>query len=238
MSFVTEMPRSEKSVESASPPAYIMQHACSAPQSSQGLPRKTKLLFGYSVAVTTILIVVLILGGIFYFRSQEVLQDTIKMYHSTDKTGTTPVDQDIEVNTAKNTLVFHLNGEGIEPGTFAVLDYSKSMTGVYDPRDRTCYLIGGIQKRILDPMTFNDMLAKNATTPSTVEVLQYQIADTYPINDKAILPSALKSACAYLPVYWLEPAVEPKPETKGIQKRRPRFCWRVCVFGFCYQRCR
>ena len=48
--------------------------------------------------------------------------------------------------------------------------------------------------------------------PTTIETLQYQVADAYPINDKTILPSALKSACAYLPVYWLEPA----PQQKGI----------------------
>jgi hypothetical protein len=233
MSFVTEMP--EKAVDSASPPAYHMQS-----QSSQGHSHKTKALFGYAVAVSTALIVVLILGGIFYFRSMNVLQDTIKTYHTTDKTGSTPVEQDVDVNVAKNTMLFHLNGEGIAPGTFAVFDYAKSMTGIYDPKDRTCYLIGGIQKKISDPKSFKDNMEKNTTKLTTVETLQYQIADTYPVNDKAILPSALKSQCAHLPVYWLEPVTESNPETKSIQKRR--VCWRVCVnirgVRVCYTRCR
>jgi ribosomal silencing factor RsfS len=224
-------------VDATSPPAHNMHTVCTAPQAFPRQSHKTKLLFGYAVAVTTTLIVVIILSGIFYFRSQEVLLDTIKIYHRADKTGTTPVHQDIEVNTAKNTVVFHLNGEGIETGTFAVLDYAKSMTGIFDPEARACYLIGGIQKKIADLKTFSDVLEKNVNRTSTVETLQYQTADTYPVNDKAILPSALKSQCAYLPVYWLEPATETKTiQKRAAVKRSPLVCFIICGLRICRQR--
>jgi hypothetical protein len=231
MSFVTELPMSDKAVivESASPPAYIMQPAAKA---SSGYSSKSKALFGYAVAVTTALVIVLIIGGVYYSRSVDDLQDIIKTYRHTDKTGTTPIQQDIEVNLGKNTLSFNLQGEGIAPGTVAVVDYSKSITGIYDPQARTCYLIGGIAKRIVDLKTYNNNMERNVTRPTTVETLQYQLADTYPVNDKAILPSPLKSQCTYLPVYWLE------PQTKDKQKRA---CFYICgtIWGvrICWWRC-
>jgi len=222
-------------VELSNPPAYVMQSATSRNQRAK-YSSKTRALLVYAVAVSTALIVVLILGGVYYNRTLDVLQDTIKKYSEVYENGRTPVKEDIEVDTEKNTVVFRLSGQGITPGTFALFDYTKSMTGIYDPEVRKCFLIGGIKSKIADAKTFSDSMEKNVTKPMTIETLQYKMADTYPVNDKTILPSALKSACAHLPVYWLEPDTQ----QKGIQKRA--VCNQICVdiklVEICYTRCR
>jgi hypothetical protein len=212
----------EKSSQMSFPPAYVVSGLTE--QVQQPKQKSPKALFGYAVAVSVALVVTLILGGVYYYRSLDVIQDSIRHYSNVDKTGSSPVNQDIEINKAKNTMVFRLSGDGIEAGTFAVLDYSKSLTGIYDPKEKTCYLIGGIQKDIVDPNTYANNMDKNVTRPTTVETLKYQLADTYPVSDKSILPAELKTACAYLPVYWLEPAAE----KTGIQKRA------ICFLRYCF----
>jgi len=92
---------------------------------------------------------------------------------------------------------------------------------LYEPGAKTCYLIGGIHKKIIDPHTFVSNLENNVTRPTDIETLSYQLSDAYPIGDKTILPVSMKSACAYLPVYWLEQAVQ----QRSLQKR---FCLQYC----------
>ena len=46
-------------------------------------------------------------------------------YTSVDNSGTKPVTQDIEIDTVYNVVVFRLSGDGITPGTFAIVDYTK-----------------------------------------------------------------------------------------------------------------
>ena len=41
--------------------------------------RKSKVLFGYAVAITTALIVVVIMGGVYYYRSLDVLETALKV---------------------------------------------------------------------------------------------------------------------------------------------------------------
>jgi len=222
-------------VELANPPAYIVSG--SVPNSEMKHSTKGKALFGYAVAITTALVVVLILGGVYYYRSLEMLQDTIRIYSDVDKTGKDPVDRQLEVDTSKNTLVYHLSGNGIEPGTLVVMDYTKSLTGIYDPKSRKCYLIAGIRSDIADPKTVGNMLEKNMTAASKNEELKYRVADSYPASDKSILPAALKEDCTYLPVYWLERTIE---NGKSVQKRDCHWlCYPIgnglyyCVLQYC-----
>ena len=52
---------------------------------------------------------------------------------------------------------------------------------------------------------------------SAVAEYYYQMSNDYPITDKTILPYAMQSACASLPVYWLEPVTGPAgPITLGM----------------------
>jgi len=232
--FVTEI-NEKKSVESGQPPAYPIMS--SATNEMAGRSRKTKALYGYAIGVTTAFVVLLIFGGIYYYKSIEVLQDAIKTYRTVDKSGDNKLDQEVDIDTSNNQLVFRLNGEGIAPGTFAVQDYTKSITGIYDPKERKCYLLSGINKEVVDPRTYSDMLEKNTTASTPIATLNYQIADSYPVSDKSVIPSKLRSACQYLPVYWLEPAKEAKG---GKQKRAyciARYCWRDCCYIYCYYNC-
>jgi len=200
------------------PPAYVVDgQGGSTLASRENSSKKSKALFGYSVAVTTALVVVLVMGGVYYYRSLDVLQESIKKFQVEDKSGYNPVNQDIEIDMANNYAVFYLTGDSVAPGTFAVIDYTKSMTGFYEPRSRRCYLIGGIKSKIPDLQTLSQLYEKNTTfTESSRKNFEYVLGDNYPVSDKKILPYPLKNACTSLPVYWLEPA----PDTPhGIQKR-------------------
>jgi len=196
-------------------PAYVVN---SQTESINGQSsKKSKALFGYSVAVTTALVVVLVMGGVYYYRSIDVLQESIKKFRLVDNSASNPVEENVEIDMTNNYAVFHLTGSSIAPGTVAALDYTKSMTGIYEPRSRRCYLIGGIKSEISDLQTLSQLYEKNTTfNEANRKTFRYVIGSNYPVSDKKILPGPLKNACTSLPVYWLEPA----PDTPhGIQKR-------------------
>jgi hypothetical protein len=210
---------SEKSVEVLSfPPAYAMNdQAVSQGSFKQEGTKKSKALFGYAVGVTTALIVVLVLGGIYYYRSIDVLQESIKKFRLEDNHEKYPVHEEVELDIANNYIVFFLTGENYGPGTLVALDYTKSMIGIYDAKLRRCYLVGGIRSEIGDLQSFQYLLENNTSlTDVARKVFYHVIGDSYPVSDKKILPYHLKTPCANLPVYWLEPA---SPPPNGLQKR-------------------
>jgi hypothetical protein len=218
---------SEKKVElgsAAFPPAYVINGVGSQQTDSaaggQRSSRKSKALFGYAVAATTALIVTLVLGGVYYYRSLDVIQQSIQKFESSYKTDGSDktVKTDIEIDTVSNVVVFRLTGSDLTPGTYAVIDYTKSMTGLYEPETRSCYLIAGIRSQITDLASLVDSYSKNTTIVASGQNFDYSLADNYPISDKQFLPAPMKSACASLPTYWLEPA-QPETDDKGIQKR-------------------
>jgi len=119
------------------------------------------------------------------------------------------VTSDVEIDKTSNLVSFYLSGEGVAPGTFAVVDYTKSLTGIYDPNSRRCFLIGGIRNSIADFQTLSSFYEQNATSSveSDDKNLYYKIADDYPVSDKSFIPAPLLTRCASLPVYWLDPSI-------------------------------
>jgi len=109
------MAEKNSSADLACPPAYVVTSMPNAEAFGKS-SRKTKTLFGYAVAITTALIVTLILGGVYYYRSLDVIQDAIKKFQTTDTSGSTPITQDIEVNAAQNILVFRLTDKELKRG--------------------------------------------------------------------------------------------------------------------------
>jgi len=184
-------------------------------------------------SISIMIVLAFVLGFVHQGSSANLPQDNIKRYHLVETSGPMPVTEDIEVNTEKNELVVHLEGDGIEPGTIAAFDYETSIAGFYDPKNQACLLIGGINRDIEDPKTFNEHLAKNITE-SIRSTTRYQISYSYPVTNKAILPSPLKNACADLPVYWLEPISDKRSRGKRSCHYRctyehgRRHCGMVC----------
>jgi hypothetical protein len=218
---------SEKpNIELSAPPKYGDNDATQGKSSRKCCTRFIIVLT--VVAVSLLTVASLTVGVVFLHKASY----QVKMYHTRERNGMTSYDQDIEIDTYRNVLIFHLSGEGIGVGTLAVIDYTKSMTGIYDTLARKCLIVGGIQQQLTDPKTFKEMLEKNMTQsgePTTT--LQYQVSHTYPVNDKSILPTVLQRPCARIPVYWLE------PESK-IQKRGCiNVCFGVLFWRTCYDRC-
>jgi len=188
--------------------------------------RRSKALFGYAVAATTALIVVLVMGGVYYYRSLDIIQESIKKFHLIDNsnvhTDGIAVSQDVEINTVGRYIVMHLNGATMESGTLVVLDYTNSMIGLYKPESRHCHLIGGINSHMAD---FNSMTSAyenfNSTEVGKIEkrVFYYVEDDTFPVNGKKILPEPLKNFCTGLPTYWMQPSTADTFHKHRIQKR-------------------
>jgi hypothetical protein len=223
----------KQSVESSSPPMYRVNVEEPSKNTNRIKVSKT-LVIGVTIAVTVILLAAIIAGVAYFYRSTHTLKEVAKIYHRTDKNG---VNEDIEIDTDKNIVIVHLNGEGIEPGTFVVLDYTKSLTGIHDAKTKRCYLIGGIQQEFLDPQHLRESLEKNLTQSTSGKTLRYKVSNSYPVSDKSFLPSALKKVCNNIPVFWLEPDME--SSDTGVQKRQ--FCVNACatIFGVrvCYKNC-
>jgi hypothetical protein len=136
----------DKSSVADCPPAYVVSGLTNEHARN---PKKSKALFGYAVAVTTALIVVLVLGGVYYYKSIETLQATILKFDLSRNQDAFRSIDDIELDELKNVVLYHLGSPDFEPGSFSVLDYTKSMLGVYDSGPRSCYLIGGIKQNFL-----------------------------------------------------------------------------------------
>jgi len=186
------------------PPPYIVSGLTSQQATK---PKSSKALFGYAVAVTSALIVVLVLGGVYYYKSIETLQNTILKFQLANDRSDGGSIKEVEIDQSKNMAVYQLTGPGIEFGSFSVLDYTRSMLGVYDPAAHKCYLIGGISEKFPDLQSLRQHYEQNATAAASErKTYLYVVADDYPVSDKTILPPPLRSACASLPVYWLEPA--------------------------------
>jgi len=207
-------------VDLEQPPAYVVNSMPfhRKPLTSFSSRSKSGCSFVNWVAVTTaiLVIVVTITVNVIYFNlSLNVTQPSIKKYQLTDSDGPAPVTEDIEIDTANNVVVFRLSGAGMEPGTFAVLDHTKAMTGLYIPETKTCYLLGGIFKDFADAEALSRNLDKNVTRPGHMLTMRYHMAHSYPVSDKSFLPAPMKTVCAHIPVYWLEK----KTQQKSLQKR-------------------
>jgi len=213
-------------IQVCAPPAYsgVFGNETSTKKSSS---TKSKLLFGYAVSVSTALIVALILGGVYYYRSLDVIQEAIKKFKVTDTSGDAPVTQEVEIDAENQYVTLRLNGPDFAPGTFAVVDYAKSTTGIYDPQSKRCFLIPGIKTKIADLESWSLEYEKNNHTQKVQdnkETFNYIMADNYPVSDKSILSAPLRTACKSLPVYWLEPATS---KTHDLQKRKAKLI--ICV---------
>jgi len=125
--------------------------------------------------------------------------------------------------------VYPMTGDDALPGDFMVLDYGRSMVGMYGPSFDFCYVVGGMLQMApnLDSLQTKQLGLMPTSSDNSSVVPRYEISKSYPITDKTILPYVMQSACSRLPVYWLEPTYPPYPPPKhGVSKRsvhRDRF---------------
>lgn len=229
------MAEKQSTTEAYNLPAYSVRGS-EERKSTNSLSASKKTLLVGAVAVSLILLAFIIVGVVYFYRSSDTLTQIAKMYHINGMVDQRAVSEDIEIDTNRNTVIVHMNGDGIEPGTFALFDYTKSLTGLYYPKERRCYLIAGIHQGFQDPLRWKESLERNATLQSTNpnKILRYHPTESYPISDKSFLPAALRNVCSLLPVNWLEPVDH--TSTKGIQKRDCHWhCgvysdgWVICV---------
>jgi len=194
------------------PPAYVIndgdaEFANKVPKESgrrAGCSRCA--LIGWVIGIATALLVVLavILGGVYF----HLLQESIVRFQLTDNTGSTPIFHDVEINSGQQIAVFRMSGPDVPTGLFTILDYGKSMIGMYHPTTHACYVNGGITRAVADLETYKKGLIPSVynMNDTTTTMNYFKISDSYPITDKSILPNPLQSVCANLPVYWMEPA--------------------------------
>lgn len=200
---------------------------------------KSKATLGYAVGITIALIIVVVLGSVYYFKSLEIAHGTIVKFHQTYKgESNEEVTQETEVDVDNQIAVFHLDGDGMSKESFVVFDYGRSMIGLYEEEEKSCYLVGGLTKDMVDLKAFLARLYQNSTDEnSTGGELDYVTADDYPISDKSILPKPLQSPCKYLPTFWLELAqgdaessLDTDEHPRRVKRRR-----KVVIKTACYK---
>jgi len=169
------------------PPAYLIRSEAS------GMPGKQrsrgKFMVAYAVAVTSALVVTLVLGAVYYQRSFDGLLTGVRQPPLVEGKVMTQSFPDL---TANNVAVVNTGGAGSQ----AVLDYSKSMTAVYDASKKMCYLVSGIHDDMVDPKLANAF-------PTD----KYSVDRSYSVSDKSLVPAPLQRVCAGLPVHWLQQVV-------------------------------
>jgi len=124
-------------------------------------------------------------------------------YHIVDESGASQFEGDVTVNLAENTLVVGLT-EGEDAGSEVVVDYAKSLTAVYERRNRRCYLLGGVPKKVRDPKAIKEVLDSKAENALSSEPMMVRVADDYPVKDRSLLPARLRRRCAGRPLNWVE----------------------------------
>jgi len=173
--------------------------------------------------------------------------DSLETYHvAVEADGET---KDLAVDVSGHLVVVSLppagDDSGEEGGSTLVIDYTKSMTGVYLEETQSCYLIGGVPKSVPSPAEFKQALEAHKDGFNAEDQLSYTVAEDYPIKDHSMLPTPLQSACAGLSLQWLEPATETQSSELDVPHLQRRVvCKRVCVriwlivfFSICRTRC-
>jgi len=150
--------------------------------------------------------------------------------------GVNDGQSDVLVDTAGRLVIRNPGAEGRESqGSTVVVDYERSVTGIHDADAQRCYLIGGIPHSVPTASELKETLENGSG--SRLKPLLYRVADDYPIRDLAFLPAPLQSACAGLPLNWMEPSTTETDALQAPQKGLQRWCWRVCVAFICYTQC-
>ena len=230
------------------PPQYTLANS-----SSNKTRRTTVALTVYSGTVTTIVVAMAIFGGLFYHHTmktcvyeEETNPALLERKEEVREYGHRQVVKETELDYQKEVEVMRFTSPGADvDGSVMVIDYRRSVSGLYIPLTDVCYIIGGVdhhltspfQEMNLDAADYNDTAADGndethegeskgqapASSPEGQEsTLYYRKADDYPAVDTSILPLTLRPHCQGKPIYWLERTS--KPEV-GISKVRVRRGW-------------
>lgn len=120
------------------------------------------------------------------------------------------------------------------------LDFKKSLGAFYISDWDECYMVGGLDHRLIKPQEVASFLGdtRNQEIHASPELVIYEKADDYPITDKSLLPQDLAAKCENKDVFWLrqtyldQESVQFDQREKRAANKRDRKFVRVC-FGLC-----
>jgi len=172
------------------------------------------------VAVTTALMVTVVVGALYYHRSIDGLLAAAQRPQSADRPillSAPVVPQSAAA--VNNVVVIDMEGDMGTSGSQAVIDYSKGLTAVYDASKKMCYLASGIHTDIA-----------NSKLPSVFPTSKYSVDQSYSISDKSLVPAPLQRTCASIPLHWLEQVV--RDAVHSVKKRATisvAVCETICI---------
>nr|WGC76045.1 prepropolaricin [Amphitritides sp. AT-2021] len=230
--------------EKGQPPAYMV------PTPLQNEKRTNKkwlwCLVFYAGAVTAGLVTVSILGSMYLKRldtdctnkdmkdsNQSYETDNIKHYHlDKDNEGEGDIDLDLD----HDREIIRYSGPQYGNTTVAVLDFKKNLAGIYAGVADTCFLIGGLDKRILNTREMDDLLSNQQHQllgdEDQVEI-DYVVDTDHPVKDLSFIPPELHKLCWGKNVYWLERTESHIDGTETRAKRgllpRVRLCYHLSI---------
>jgi hypothetical protein len=139
---------------------------------------------------------------------QDDKKTLLKQLHDIEVDGT---KQTVAVDTVNDVSIFYPQGPGVPNGTVAAIDYKRSITGLYDPAMRECYVTAGMRPDAPSAMDLKQALNNGQYQTDHSTHIYFHKVDNIAVRDHSVLPSPLQSVCAGLPVYWMEETEAPAP---------------------------
>jgi hypothetical protein len=134
-------------------------------------------------------------------RQEKEFKCCPKIFDKTFKVGSQIVHEQVEVNKEDNSAKFYL-----EKGSVGVIDFKKSIAGIYFAEAKACFVIGGISN-VGDVDSFLKQFgadAKSTDDAADGEIVFYDAVKDAALKDTSIVPNDLRESCDNLPVYWAE----------------------------------
>jgi len=211
----------EEGLKNGFPPSYIMRGEAGFSMKPKRWGSKGgKCVWAYAVAVTTALMVTVVVGALYYHRSIDGLLEAAQRPQSADRPillSAPVVPQSAAA--VNNVVVIDMEGDMGVSGSQAAIDYSKGLTAVYDASKKMCYLASGIHTDIA-----------NSKLPSVFPTSKYSVDQSYSISDKSLVPAPLQRTCAGIPLHWLEQVV--RDAVHSVKKRATitvAVCETICI---------
>jgi hypothetical protein len=163
-------------------------------------------------------------------RQEKEFKCCPKIFDKTFKVGSQVLHEQVEVNKEDNSAKFYL-----EKGSIGVIDFKKSIAGIYFAEAKACFIIGGISN-VGDVDSFLKQFgadAKSTDDAADGDIVFYDAVKDAALKDTSIVPNDLRENCNDLPVYWAEKSKTSKQrellefDDTNHAKRWP--CIRVCL---------
>jgi hypothetical protein len=187
--------------------------------------KKWLCLVAYSVALTILVLATVVAGAVLYTHYADKLDmNTLPSKVETYNVDGEEIKEIVQRDKAREVEIVRVP----DSDSILVLDYLKSLIGLYVPEADECFLVGGINENLTNPFTaeYNDEdKVTVANKPERRISITYRRSAALPVVEPSgLLPAYLTELCSDRPVVWMELSTDDDPAVDGT-KRKKRGFW-------------